>query len=121
MQWLTSALLVLKWNILTIFRTFLKLTTINRPILKKSNFHEENTGRLNLGIGCRHMVQRAVSSLVLSNNTKGIICRSIMFAFALYQHATWSLTSVEEHTLRVSENRALRNVFGHKRQEVTGE
>ena len=67
------------------------------------------------------MVQRAVSSLVLSNNTKVIICRSIMFTFALYQHATWYLTWVEEHTLRVSENRALRNVFGHKRKEVTGE
>jgi len=52
MQWLSSALLDLKWNDSTIFSRFLKLTTINRPILKKSNLHEENMGRLNFGIGC---------------------------------------------------------------------
>jgi len=55
--------------------------------LKKSNLHEENMGRLNLGIGCCHMVQHVGSSLVLSNNMKVIISRSIMFPFALYQHA----------------------------------
>jgi len=78
-------------------------------------------GRLNLGIGCCHMVPRVASSLMLSNNRKVIISRNIMFPFALYQHATWFLTSVEQHTLRVSEKMVLRNVFRHKRQEVTGD
>jgi hypothetical protein len=87
MQWVTSALLDLKWNNVTIICRFLKLTTINRPILKKSNLHEENMGRVNLGIGCYHMVQHVGSSLVLSNNTKVIISRSIMFPFALYVSA----------------------------------
>jgi hypothetical protein len=34
---------------------------------------------------------------------------------------TWSLTLMEEHRLRVSENRVLRRTFGPKRDEVTGE
>jgi hypothetical protein len=33
---------------------------------------------------------------------------------------TWSLTLREEHRLRVFENRALRRIFGLKRDEVTG-
>jgi hypothetical protein len=34
---------------------------------------------------------------------------------------TWSLTLREEGKLMVSENRVLRRIFGHKRDEVTGE
>jgi hypothetical protein len=33
---------------------------------------------------------------------------------------TWSLTLREEHGLRLFENRALRRIFGPKRDEVTG-
>jgi len=39
----------------------------------------------------------------------------------LYGCETWSLTLREEHRLRVIENRALRRIFGPKRDEVTGE
>jgi hypothetical protein len=38
----------------------------------------------------------------------------------LYGCETWSLTSREEHRLRVFENRVLRRIFGPKRDEVTG-
>jgi hypothetical protein len=34
---------------------------------------------------------------------------------------TWSLTLREESRLRVFENRVLRRIFGHKRDDVTGE
>jgi hypothetical protein len=34
---------------------------------------------------------------------------------------TWSIAQREEHRLRVYENRVLRKIFGHKRDEVTGE
>jgi hypothetical protein len=34
---------------------------------------------------------------------------------------TWSLTPREEHRPRVFENWLLRNIFGPKRDEVTGE
>jgi hypothetical protein len=39
----------------------------------------------------------------------------------LYGCETWSLTSREERRLRVFENRVLRRIFSHKRDEVTGE
>jgi hypothetical protein len=39
----------------------------------------------------------------------------------LYGCETWSLTLREENNLRVFENRALRRIFGPKRDEVTGE
>jgi hypothetical protein len=38
----------------------------------------------------------------------------------LYGYETWSLTLKEECRLRVFENRALRRIFGPKRDEVTG-
>jgi hypothetical protein len=38
----------------------------------------------------------------------------------LYGCETWSLTLREEHTLRVSEYRMLRRIFGPKREEVAG-
>jgi hypothetical protein len=37
----------------------------------------------------------------------------------LYGFETWWLTLREEDTLRVAENRVLRRIFGHKRDEVT--
>jgi hypothetical protein len=39
----------------------------------------------------------------------------------LYGHETLLLTLREEHRLRVFENRALRRIFGPKRDEVTGD
>jgi hypothetical protein len=38
----------------------------------------------------------------------------------LYGYETWPLTLREEHRLVVFENRALRRIFGPKRDEVTG-
>jgi hypothetical protein len=38
----------------------------------------------------------------------------------LYWSETWSLTLREEHGLRVSKNRVLRNMCGLKRDEATG-
>jgi hypothetical protein len=39
----------------------------------------------------------------------------------LYGFETWSLTLRDESRLRVFENRVLINIFGSKRDEVTGE
>ena len=41
--------------------------------------------------------------------------------FVLYGFETWLLTLREERRLRLFENRALRGIFGPKRDEVTGE
>ena len=39
----------------------------------------------------------------------------------LYGCETWSFTLMEKRRLRVFENRVLREIFGPKRDEVTGE
>jgi len=51
---------------------------------------------------------------LLSKNLK------IKIYAVLFGSETWSLTLREERRLRVFENRALRKIFGPKRDEVTG-
>jgi hypothetical protein len=46
--------------------------------------------------------------------------KTIISPVVLYGCETWSLTLREEHRLRVFENRALRRIFGLKRDEVKG-
>jgi hypothetical protein len=46
--------------------------------------------------------------------------KTISLRVVLYGHENWSLTLREEHTLRVSENRVLRRIFGPRREEVVG-
>jgi len=47
--------------------------------------------------------------------------RNIILPVVLYGCETWSLTLREERRLRVFENRVLKRIFGHRRDEVTGE
>ena len=49
-----------------------------------------------------------------------IVALSTAAPVVLYGCETWSLALREERRLRVSENRALRRIFGPKRDEVTG-
>jgi hypothetical protein len=46
---------------------------------------------------------------------------TIILPVVLYGCETWYLTLREKHRQMVFENRALRRVFGPKRDEVTGE
>ena len=61
-----------------------------------------------------------MSSSLLSKNIKIKIYRTVILRVVLYGCETWSLTLREERRLRVFENRVLREVFGAKRDEVTG-
>jgi hypothetical protein len=83
--------------------------------------HEEIKSRLNLGNACCHSVQSLLSSRLLSRNVKVKIYKTIILPVVLYGCETWSLTSREQHRLRVFENRVLRRIFGPKRNEVKGE
>jgi hypothetical protein len=56
-----------------------------------------------------------------SRNVKVKIYKTIILQFILYECEIWSLTLREEYRLRVYENRVLRNIFGPKRYDVTGE
>jgi hypothetical protein len=73
---------------------------------------EEIRSRLN-------SVQRLLSSRLLFRNAKVKIYKTIILPIVLYGCETWSLTLKEDNRLRVFENRALRRIFGPKRDEVT--
>ena len=70
---------------------------------------------------CFHLVQNLLSSSVLSKSLKIKIYRTIIFPVVLYGCETWSLTLKKEFRLRMFGNRALRKIFGPKRDEVRGE
>jgi len=65
-------------------------------------------------------VQNLLSSGLLSKNTRIKTHRTIILP-VMFGCETWSLTLMEEHRQRVFENRALKRIFGPKRDEVTGE
>jgi hypothetical protein len=52
-----------------------------------------------------------------TTNLKVKIYKTVILPVVLYGCETWSLTSREEHRLRVSENRMLRRMFVPKREE----
>jgi hypothetical protein len=59
--------------------------------------------------------------VIYLKNVKIKIYRTIILPVVLHGCETWSLTWSEERRLRVFENRALRKIFGPRREEVTGE
>ncbi|KAJ4436809.1 hypothetical protein ANN_16941 [Periplaneta americana] len=54
-------------------------------------------------------------------NLKVRIYKTVILPVVLYGCETWTLTLTEEQRLRVFENKVLREIFGAKRDEVTGE
>jgi hypothetical protein len=76
--------------------------------------------RLNSDNACYYSAQKIVSSRLLSENVKISIYRTIILTVFLYACENWSLTLREEYRLRVFEKRALRRIFGPKRDEETG-
>jgi len=64
-------------------------------------------------------VQILLSSRLLSKNLKEKIYRTIILPVVLYGCETWLPTLREECRLRVFENRALRRIFGPRRDKLT--
>ena len=65
-------------------------------------------------------MQNLLSSSLLSKNIKINIYRYIILPIVFYGCETWLLI-LKEHQLRVFENRALRRIFGPKKDKATGE
>jgi hypothetical protein len=63
---------------------------------------------------CYYYIQNILSSRFLYKNLK----IKIIILLVLHGCATWSVVPSEDCRLNVSENRVLRRIFGHKREEV---
>jgi hypothetical protein len=85
--------------------------------LSQNDIHDEIKSSLNSGNACYYSVQNLLSSLLISENPKIKIYKTVILPVVLYGCETWSLTLGEEHRLRVFENRMLRRIFGPKREE----
>jgi hypothetical protein len=83
----------------------------------QNDIRDEIKSRLNSGNACYYSVQNLLSSRLISKNLKIKIYKTVILKIVLYGCETWSLTLGEEHRLRVFENRVLRKIFGHKREE----
>ena len=90
-------------------------------LTNQNSIVEEIKSRLRSGSACYHSVRNLLSSRLLSKNLKIKIYRTTLLPVVLYECEIWSLTLREERKLRVSENMALRKIFGPRRDEVTGE
>ena len=96
------------------FRYLRTNITNQNCILLKSNYER------NSRIGLYNSVQNV--TLILLPKDKNIkIYRTIILPVVLCGCESWSVTQREEHRMRVFENRALRRIFGPKRDKVTDE
>ena len=85
---------------------------LGKTITNQNSNHEEIKSRLKSGNACYHSVQNLLPSSLLSKNLKITIYRTIILPVVVYGCETWSLTLKEERSLRVFENRVLREYLG---------
>ncbi|KAJ4445744.1 hypothetical protein ANN_12429 [Periplaneta americana] len=98
-----------------------KFKYLGATVTNINDTREEIKHRINMGNACYYSVEKLLSSSLLSKNLKVRIYKTVILPVLLYGCETWTLTLREEHRLRVFENKALRKIFGAKRDEVTGE
>jgi hypothetical protein len=94
---------------------------LGTSLTNRNSSHEEIESRFKSGNASYHSVQNLLSSRLLFKNIKIGVYRTIILPVVLYGFETWSLTLREELRMRGFENRVLRRIFGHKREEVAGE
>jgi hypothetical protein len=87
-------------------------------LTNQNDICDEIKSRLILGNACYYSVQNLLSPHLISKNLKIKIYKTVILPFVLYGCETSSLTLVEEHRLRVFENRVLRKKFGPKRKKM---
>ena len=84
---------------------------LGTTLTNQKSIQEEIKSRLKLG-NAYYLMQNLLSSRLLSKNLRIKIYRTIILPIVLYGCETWSLTSREEHRMRVFENMVLRKYLG---------
>ena len=102
-------------------RGWKSLNVWEQTLTNQNSIAEEIKSRLRPGNACYYSVQNPLSSRLRSKNLKINIYRNIILPVVLYGCETWSLTLREDTKLREFENKALRRIFGPKRDEGTGD
>jgi hypothetical protein len=90
-------------------------------LMNQNSIQEKIKSSSKSGIACCLSVQKLLPSSLLSKNVNIKIYRSIILPVVWYGSEIWSPTLREERRLRMFENSMLRNIFGPKRDKVTGE
>ena len=98
-----------------------KFRYLGVTVTNTNDIREEIKYRINVGNACYYSLKKILSSRLLSKKLKVKIYKTIILPVVLYACETLSLTLIEEHRLRVFENKVLRQIFGAKKDEITGE
>ena len=97
-----------------------KLKYLRVTVKNTNDIREEMKRRINLRNACYYSFEKILSSQLLYKKLKVNAYKTIILPVVLYGCETLSLTLREEHRLRVFEYEVLREIFGAKRDEITG-
>ncbi|KAJ4451248.1 hypothetical protein ANN_02709, partial [Periplaneta americana] len=87
------------------FEELEKFKYLGATVTNINDTREEIKHRINMENACYYLVEKLLSSSLLSKNLKVRIYKTVILPVVLYGCETWTLTLREEHRLKVFENK----------------